>query len=320
MGNIVSEARDERTEEVLNRWNLKWSLVVDHRLDGLKMIDTAQVRDLKNQKAPERTEQFATQMRNGATFPPVVVWAPDVLIDGNGRYFAARKVGYQTFPAYVVQIPDVKFALMLAAALNQMGGVRLEPAEAYRAAVNMLDMGWSDDAVARELAYSPESVRKWRRAVDVRDRAERLHLGDLTGRLKKTQIQEVGKVTHDEPFAALVRLVVDGRPELPDLKALVEKIGQAASDADAVALIESHRAEWVAIGPPPGRAYRSGPARQLHMYVGGLLSLGEAPLDEMYESTSAEAWLPKLRQASTLIASLVALYEERQSGGVSDAA
>ena len=77
-------------------------------------------------------------MRNGAMFPPILLMAPDLLIDGNTRLKAAQRIGRQTFPAIIVDTKTRDMALILAASLNQMGGERLTPEEAHEAAMRMM--------------------------------------------------------------------------------------------------------------------------------------------------------------------------------------
>lgn len=305
---------DQRFEALFTRWNLHFEFVPDLSLtDDLSVIDEAQVRDLSNIGAPERVDQYALQMRNGASFPPIVMAAEllgrfDVLIDGNTRALAARKIKHQTFPAYRVSpVPDVDFAKMLAAALNQLGGQRLTPAEANKAALVMMDLGWQDEAVARELGYSAESVRRWRREVEFGDRSERCKVEEWSAKLTKTQRQQLAKVKHDGPFTEAVKLVADTRPSQPDLQELLGLIDKAGSDEEAIAAVRKAREDWQPIGPEPRQVHRNRPAQQARMHIGGLLKLD--PL-EVYDPTKAAEDAEKWREVRALVDRILSVYDE----------
>lgn len=306
--------RDQRFEALFTRWNLTFEFVPDLSLtDDLSVIDEAQVRDLSNIAVPERVEQYALQMRNGAAFPPIVMAAEllgryDVLIDGNTRAQAARRTKRATFPAYRVSpIPDVAFGKMLAGALNQLGGQRLSTEEANKSAIAMMDLGWQDEAIARELGYSGESVRRWRREVEFADRVVSAGIESQAGKLTKTQRQQIAKVKHEAPFVEAVKLVAEARPAQPDFQELLSAINKAGSDAEAVAVVQKAREEWRPIGPEPRQVYRNRAAQQARMHLGGLLKVN--PL-EVYDPTKKEEDLAKWREVYELIGQVLSVYDE----------
>jgi len=306
---MSTSVKDPRFESTFDRWNLKWEFVPELSLtDQLKVIDEAQVRSLEHIAATERVDEYALQMKGGASFPPIVLMAPDILIDGNTRTKAARKIGRTHLPAYRVKVPDLKFARMLAAALNQLGGARLSSAEANKAALNMIELGWPDDAIGRELGYAAESVRRWRREAEFQERAARLTLDRQASALTKKQRQDIAKISHDEPFAELVKLVAETKPDPADLKHLIEAVDKSPSDSDAVAAINEARTEWVPIGPAPQRVYRNRKTQQMQMHIGALLKLFAEPAD-VYEQSTAEKVLPRLRDLAGELEDVIRMYE-----------
>lgn len=303
--------QDQRFEALFQRWNLKWEFVAEFSLvDQLKVIDEAQVRDLDHVAIPEIVFEYELQMKGGASFPPVVVWEPNILIDGNTRVTAARNLGRTTFPAYLIKDIDINFAKMLAATLNQLGGRRLTSLEANRAALSMMDLGWTDDAVGRELGYSAESVRRWRREAEFNDRVEQLGLAEPAARLSKRQRQDVAKITHSEPFAEVVRLVGDVKPDSRELKDLIERVEKAASDSEAVQSVQEARREWIPIGPEPKRVYRNRAAQQLRMHLGGITSALANPT-AVYDPQAAEKDVEKIRAVIAELQAVLRMYEER---------
>jgi ParB-like chromosome segregation protein Spo0J len=303
--------RDQRFEALFQRWNLKWEFIPELSLaEQLRVIDESQVRDLDHVAIPESVHEYELQMKGGASFPPVVVMKPDILIDGNTRITAARNLGRTTFPAYLVDVDGIDFAKMLAATLNQLGGRRLTPAEANRAALAMMDLGWTDDAVGRELGYSAESVRRWRREAEFTDRVEQLGLVEQASRLSKRQRQDIAKITHSEPFTEVVKLIADVKPDPRELKELIETVEKAASDSAAVQTIRDARREWTPVGPEPQRVYRNRAAQQLRMHLGGITSALANPT-AVYDPQGGEKDIERIRAAIEGLQAVLRMYEER---------
>lgn len=311
---LVSERRLD-FEAKFNAWNLEFEYVPELSLTDLAVIDGAQVRSLEHIAPPERLGQYVLQMKASAAFPPITVAATlfdqtDVLIDGNTRARAAQQLKLSTFPAYRVSpIPDDVFARMLGAALNSLGGDRLEREDGNRIALLYMDLGWSDLDIAREIGFSAESVRRWRREIEFTERVERLGLQKQAGGLTKTQRAQLAKVTHDGPFGEVVKLAADYKLQAPDFKETVTKVAEATSDEEALTIIGQVREESRPIGPPPGRAYRNPVARQARMHIGGLLKVNPA---EVFDPTSAEQDLEKWRELRAIVDQILAVFESHK--------
>jgi hypothetical protein len=305
--------RDLRFEAKFESWHLKFEFIEAISLDDLEALEEAQVRDLINIAPPARIDEYALQMAHGATFPPLVIAAQlqgknDVLIDGNTRARAALRLKRDTFCAYRVSpIPDVGFAKVLAAALNQMGGIRLEGVEARKAALEAIDMGWTDDQIACEIGYSASAVRNWRRDQQLNERIDRLHLGDTAARLNKTQQRAIAKIDHDEPFKEILSLVADTKPPKLELEELLTAVQKAGSDSNAVEAISKAREDWQPIGPEPAKVHRNQVAAQARMHIGGLLKITDpvTVFDAAKAAEDAEKW----RQLRDVVNYVLAMFE-----------
>src|SRR5258707_15666421 len=104
----------------------------------------------------------ADHVPRGGVCPPMLIGKPNIMIDGNTRLAAAKRVGRKTFPAIVVEIDSPERAKILAAAVNQMGGERLTSGEAHEASLLMMQQGYPDLAIARELGRDMSQGRRWR--------------------------------------------------------------------------------------------------------------------------------------------------------------
>lgn len=240
----------------LREWNLTYTVEREFPIASVQRESAAQVREASHIAPALRVEEYAQQMRNGAMFPPILLRTPNVLIDGNTRLGAAKRIGRRTFPAVVVDTKTAEMAKILAAAINQMGGERLTAAEAHEAALLMMRQGYPDPAVARELGRDLSQVRRWRNQHEVEGRAATLGLAEPASQIPRNTLGTLAAVTHDEPLAELVKLFADVRPAEKQAREYVTQVMQAPSDDAAVAKVAELREELAPVGPPPRAAAR----------------------------------------------------------------
>jgi hypothetical protein len=278
---VVPPASDEAFrylpfELKLREWNLSYELVPEFKIDSIRRDPTVQIRSAVHIAPKERVEEYAQQMRNGAQFPPILIYAPNTLIDGNTRVAAATRVGRKTFPALVVNARRPEMAKILAASINQMGGERLTVEDAHDACQLMMQEGYLDAAIARELGRDMTQVRRWRQQRDVEEHAARLDI--KVERIPATALRTLAPLTHDEPFAELTKLFADVRPFAKDAKTMVAEVMQAPSDTEALAVVARMREELAPEGPPPHKENRNQEANLARAAIGNLLKFDGRPL------------------------------------------
>jgi hypothetical protein len=251
-------------------------------------------------------------MQAGEEFPPVVLWN-ESLIDGNTRLHALRKAGRASTPAYRVDCKNERQAKQLAASLNQTNGRRLNPEEARLQAVTMLDDGYADSFVARELGIEPSKVRRWRKETEAVERAERLGLADRVKEISATDRAKLAEITHDAPFQAAVKAFTTYDVPSAEVKEIFATIKKASSDEDAVALVESRAEVW----EPRGiRRQGRGPrvvAREAYKSIGALTKHDAAYWVDMTEMQTA---LPKWEALLVLAQSVLVEYSKAATGEV----
>jgi len=280
-------------EAKLREWNLGYELVAEFEIDKIRRDPSVQVRAGQHIAPKDRVDEYTQQMKNGAQFPPILLYKPDILIDGNTRLAAAKRVGRKTFPAIVVNARRPEMGKILAASINQMGGERLTAEEAHDAAQLMMQEGYPDPAIARELGRDMTQVRRWRAERDVREHAERLGLTDKLTRIPATSLRALIAVPHDEPFVELTKLFSDIRPKSEEAKEMVTKVAQAPSDTEAVKIIEALREELAPEGPPPHKANVNREVGLARMAIGNLLKFegrALAALDPAKRDEDLERW------------------------------
>ena len=299
--------RDTRIEQLLEEWNLAFTLDQNYALSRLTIHEATQIR-IQTHRAPKTTvDQYATHLRHGALFPPLVVTSNHMLVDGNARVEACKAINRKSFPAYIVKFPDFQVAKMMAAALNQLGGDRLSEDEIVTAAEAMLEAGYADEAVARTLGRSVSHVGNVRRDRRYREIAERVGLKDLS--MPKPAARSLAGIGHDEPFKAAAELVADVKPAVKDVADLVRKIEKTRSDAEALAVIQQAKVEWKPTGPPPTRRPRNhSKGKTALKQVKALLAIGEAADLVLPDNTEAkQAW----QALNVLTTNVLALYASR---------
>jgi len=196
-------------------------------------------------------------MRNGATFPPVILLNDDILVDGNTRITAAKRSNLKVFPAFKCRFPNAELAVAFAAAMNQMGGRRLSADEARGQAEVLIRNGHTDDSISRELGYGRTHVNNWRRENAALDRAKQSKVTKELGTLKAADVRKVSGIKQDAPFAAAVKLIADTNPSAKTVTAVVKGVTNAASEADALQAVADARTTIVPSGPPPHRSAQS---------------------------------------------------------------
>lgn len=294
----------------LREWDMPYEIDRQFPIDKIERPRNVQVREATNIAPAARVEEYSHQMRNGAVFPPVLIRAGTfALIDGHTRLKAARRVGRRTFPAIIVTTPTNDMAKVLAAAINMQGGERLQPTEAHEAALLMMEQGFPDAAVARELGRDLSQVRRWRAQDDVTKRAQRLGLDEQAKQIPRTALGPLAGVNFDAPFTELTRLLADVRPPEREARELVAKVMAEPSEAAAIAKVAELRTELAPSGPPPRVAARK-QIRSARMAIANLLKLKGRP-DTAFDPAKREEELARWQQAREVVEEVLAALRQQ---------
>ena len=300
--------RDTRIEQLLDAWQLSYELEPNYVLAKVKLNEGVQIRLEEHRSPSSAVDEYVTHMKHGAVFPPIVVTSNGFLVDGNTRLSAALKLQRKTFPAYKVKFAILGQAKMLGAALNQMGGYRLTEEEIVVAAEAYMREGYKDEAIARALGKSMSHIRNVRRDRLYRDAAHRTGVADVE--LPKPVRLHLAGIQHDEPFKAAVEAVAKAKPAAKDVGALVDRIENTRSDAEALAVVQETSSKWGPVtGAPPNSAKSVSRTRgrQALASIRKLLELAEAQPDEVVlpdDTEARELW----QRLSTVVSQVLAHY------------
>jgi len=249
--------RGVAVEAKLQAWGIEYVYVEEYSLDAIQVVESAQVRDSEHRTDPDTVKEYREQMGAGAVFPPILLMDPNLLIDGNTRKQAAVGLKRKSIPAFVAKFPTVDLAKAFAGSLNQENGRRLSRDEARRNAMALLDAGYADESVSREIGYNASQVRRWRLEMEYAARARRTrvqeHVSELGVVMTPGEQQELAKVRNEPLFAEAVKMAADLRPKKGLLNEMVRRVAEAPSEADGLRVLEEIRAEWKPAGPPPHR-------------------------------------------------------------------
>lgn len=246
--------RGVQIEAKLVEWNIPYRYNPKLLIGNVRVVADAQIRSTEHLVDRAQVERYAAQMDGGATFPPILLMGDTLLVDGNTRLAAARKLRRKTIPAFHAEFPNGELGRTFAAALNQQNGRSLSSEEAHRAAISLLAFGYTEESVAREIGYSRTAIAHWRKEKEYHERAATTLVVEQAAKVAKIEQRKLADIKQNTPFAAAVNLVAEVRPKSKAVTDLITAVKEAPSEADALEVIARTRKEWAPAGPPPHRA------------------------------------------------------------------
>jgi hypothetical protein len=290
---LSPRVRNPQVEALFQNWNLEFELVDEFPIADVQTIAGQQVRDAVNIANKDTVAEYLVQHKNGAIFPPIVLRRPGIMLDGNTRLAMATQAGRTTFPAYLVDVNSGDLAKALGAQLNQMGGQRLTPAEAYRNALIMMDdLAFTDPQIGAAVGRSGQQVRAWRQEIEAAKHAERVNVEKEFAKVPASQHKVLARVVQDKPFAEVVKLTSGRRVPHAELQRIVKEIETAPSEAAAVAVVERAKVDLRPTGPGGLAVAVNLKAKRMRMVLPQVLNL--APPEDVYDPAKAaedrKAW------------------------------
>jgi hypothetical protein len=304
--------RDLRIENLLREWNIEFEFEPDYPVSKLDAnYDESQVREIKHRAPQENVNEYAIQMRAGALFPPMVATHNRRLIDGNTRKGACDVNSIETFPVYLVKLPQASYGPMIGAALNQMGGKRLTDEEAFLAAETMIRNGHADEAISRTIGKSPQSVRNYRRQTRYKDAAERTGVGEV--KITATAQRALADIKLDEPFKEAVQLASTAKLSPRDVQEMVDKIEETRSETQALEVIQEIRTKVAPAGPPPHKQNLTKAATQAGRKIDVFLAAVKVPAGELAPAALRADLEPKWKRLHELAGAVLLAFAENGS-------
>lgn len=237
----------------------------------------------------DSVDRYANALRNGAVFPPIVVFPLGgrlVIVDGNNRQAAARRVGREFIQGFVIseETPSELIQLLTIEA-NAHHGVTPDTGWRVAQAFQLVSLGYTDQQAADAVNVNVTAVRVARAVQDAEARARKMKVNGFA-ELPVAMKQTLGTVKDDPVFFQAVKVALSTGMSLEqtrEMTRMVKAIPSEAQRIDAIAAIAKERgleaATKKALGKTsgPGRRTHS-PKTQLVSGIGMLVSVDESAL------------------------------------------
>jgi len=268
-----------KVKNFLDKFGIK-----DYELVTLKLSDIDREESLKNQARvsdpliPEAVERYATAMRKGDAFPPIITFkkpprqkAPhNIIIDGNQRTAAADLVKANTIDAFVVSgLSDRDITVLTFASNIEHGVASTEKDRMVHAQYLVESTGYSAAESARMLGLSEKKVQQMMQIRNLDRRLVNLNIapGGLTPRIK----DRLSALRSDVILIDAVDFIREYQVDDYEFSPIVTKINKKRSEQDQLEVLVEERAIR-------GRAKKASTpepviARSLNTALGRLLNL-----------------------------------------------
>jgi hypothetical protein len=265
-----------------------------------------QIRVDKHVAPAKEVNRYASMMKNGDKFPPLILTQDGWLVDGATRGGAAKKNKFPHVQALILdedyaEAPEsVKQRLTgLGAAFNLRNGKGIDRAE-VRNAVEFIgkNPNYNSTSIAALLGCTESTVRAILLEKRARDRADKLGIS-LNGELPASIMRTIGASEasiNDDPFRELLRLVADSGMPQKDLAVLIKNIKAAKSDAGAMKILQAEREarkQQIAERKATGGRMKPAFASQLRQHLGFVTRFMDKP--ENLVEHSPNLWNDHLR-------------------------
>jgi hypothetical protein len=223
-----------------------------------------QVRGIAEPAKPGKVAHYADMMRpytlrrDQLIMPPVILTSDGYVVDGNTRLQAAIKLGWHTYPAFVLDISydgapevDLDRLLTLGGLLNLSHGEGMNSAQVENLILRLIhDDGDSVMEISRKLQVSRPTVQGIMNARKTRERARALgivipEVGSPGCKLTRSHLADLGaKIDRfkNGTFSAMLELII--KTELPgtEERSIMKRVIEAPTEEDGLKIIAAEMA------------------------------------------------------------------------------
>lgn len=264
----------------IKRFAYTWRFVEEQPLGDVNK--RVQVRDIGALAPGREVSRYAEAMKRGDQFPPVVLTADGYLVDGATRTEAARKRGWATFPAFVLDInfddalPVQQEQLVyMGAGFNLTHGRGMSTRNLADIVERVTDESDTPKDVARKLHIPSSTASTLLNAANARKRAIKLGV-EVNGSLTNSSLKLLGGKSQkftNPVFSGFFQLAQDAKLPLNALTNLAKRLEEAGTEHERIEILEDERAAYRDI--IEGGATSPSPAAQLRQKLGFLLRVDD---------------------------------------------
>jgi hypothetical protein len=227
----------QQVEAWLRSHGVSHSALIDIDLD---MIDVKRSRTNQARPTPlvpESVDRFTVALKNGAIFPPIVVYPTGskvVIIDGINREASTRKAGHTKIKAFIIsaETPSETIQLMTVDA-NSHHGVAPDYRWRIKQAIHLLSIGFDVNRVATAAAVTASQIREQQRLVKNDARARALKITKWQD-MPETSRLRLGALPSDPVFVYAARVAIDTGMMVEDVSAFVKEIRALPSEGTQI--------------------------------------------------------------------------------------
>lgn len=237
-------AVSQQIEQMLKTRNIDYEFEANVQIAEIRDAEGNQVRLTEHRAPKEQVAKYATAMKHGASFPAIVLNDRLEKIDGNTRLEARIKNGDDTIAAYICHGLTPLDARSLSVELNQSNGLAMTDEEIRRFIDGAVKEGQQPEirALARMTGVRETKITRWIAETQFTARAKREDIDDRhINALPATTRSALQAVRLAAVFRALTILAAEARIPVAPVKKLVGEANGAASEAEALAIVENER-------------------------------------------------------------------------------
>lgn len=236
-------AVSQQIEQMLRARNIEFDFEPNVQISEIRYAEGNQVRLTEHQAPKEQVDKYAVAMKSGATFPAIVLNDRLERIDGNTRLEARIKNGDDTIPAYICHGLTPLEARSLSVELNQSNGLAMTEVEIRLFVEGAVLEGQHADlrTLSRMTGVKESTLARWVAEAQFKVRAKREDIERYIDVLPASTQVALQAARLAAVFRALTSLAADARIKVVDVKKLVSQTNAAASESEALAIVEAER-------------------------------------------------------------------------------
>lgn len=234
----------------------------------------------------ESVDRFATAMKAGAAFPPIVCFVNGgklVIIDGNNRQAAAKKAAKESLLGIIVaeDTPSEMIQLLTVEA-NAHHGVTPELSWRLQQAFHLVSIGFNDIQAAASAGVTVQQIRAARQVQEADARARALKISGFNG-LPISMRQVLSPVKDDAVFFQASKVALDTGMTTDEVREMIrhcKTLGAEGARVEYIGSVAKTRGIEAATRKAVGRAIHrvSSPKTALVTGIGQLMKVDEAAL------------------------------------------
>jgi hypothetical protein len=237
-------AVSQQIEQMLKARGIDFDFEPNIQISEIRDAEGNQVRLTAHRAPKDQVAKYSVAMKNGATFPAIVLNDRLERIDGNTRLEAHIKNGASVIPAYICHGVTPLEARSLSVELNQSNGLAMTEEEIRRFIDGAVAEGQQADlkTLSRMTGIRDTKIARWIAETQFNSRAEEEDVEERHVNVLPASTRAALQATRlAAVFRALTQLSAESRMPAAAVKKIVAQVNSASSESDALAIVKAER-------------------------------------------------------------------------------